>query len=285
MEIPFQLKLNCSKVFNKFFIHINHHQEIVNMQKFLKSSVLMSLALLGSSLFGASIDQLISAGEARINDGARAQKRIVALADETDNLIAEYKQTLKVVDGLNIYNGLQKKQIANQEAEKVNLIESVDKVADIERQIVPLMVNMIDSLKQFVAGDVPFLLDERNKRVQDLDDLMEAPDVAQAEMLRQVLQAYSIETDFGNTIESYKDKINIGGNELEVNFLRIGRIALAYQSDDGKDTGAWDASQKAFVPLSASDYKAHIDTGLKIARKEVSPDLFIIPVPAAEGAK
>lgn len=255
------------------------------MQKFLKSSVLMSLALLGSSLFGASIDQLISAGEARINDGARAQKRIVALADETDNLIAEYKQTLKVVDGLNIYNGLQKKQIANQEAEKVNLIESVDKVADIERQIVPLMVNMIDSLKQFVAGDVPFLLDERNKRVQDLDDLMEAPDVAQAEMLRQVLQAYSIETDFGNTIESYKDKINIGGNELEVNFLRIGRIALAYQSDDGKDTGAWDASQKAFVPLSASDYKAHIDTGLKIARKEVSPDLFIIPVPAAEGAK
>lgn len=254
------------------------------MQKFLKSSVLMSLVLLGSSLFAANIDQLISAGESRLNDGARAQKRIVALADETDDLSAEYKQVLKIVDGLNIYNGLQKKQIANQEAEKQNLIESIGKVGDLEQQIVPLMVNMIDSLKQFVAGDVPFLLDERNNRIQDLEDFMVDPGIAQTEKLRQVLQAYSIETDFGNTIESYKDKIEIDGNLLEVNFLRIGRISLAYQSDDGKYTGAWDGSQGAFVPLSASEYKAHIDTGLKIARKEVSPDLFIVPVAAPQGA-
>jgi hypothetical protein len=256
------------------------------MQKFLKSSaIFMSLLILGSYVNAASIDQLIQAAEARLDEGARAQKRIVAMADETDNIISEYKQTLKVVDGLNVYNELQKKQIANQEAEKQNLIDSVDKVGSIEQQIVPLMVNMVSALKKFVAGDVPFLLDERNKRVQDLEDYLADPSIGRAEMLRQVLQAYSIETDFGNTIESYKGKIELNGNLREVNFLRIGRISLAYQSDDGKETGAWDSEQGAFVALSAADYKTHIDFGLKVARKEISPDLFIIPVAAAKGAQ
>jgi len=256
------------------------------MQKFLKSSVLtVSLLLIGSSFTAANIDQLISAGEGRLNQAASAQKRIVAMADETDNLVAEYKQTLKVVDGLKIYNDLQQKQVKNQEAEKVNLQESIERVGDIENQMTPLMMKMISSLKSFIEGDVPFLLNERRTRIADLEELMADPGVGDAEKLRQVLQAYTIETDFGNTIENYKEKININGNDREVNFLRIGRISLAYQSDDGLLTGAWNPDTKSYEALSASDYKAAIDFGLKVAAKEISPDLFIVPVPAAKGAK
>jgi len=256
------------------------------MQKFLKSSVLsVSLLLIGSSFTAANIDQLISAGESRLNQAASAQKRIVAFADETDNLVAEYKQTLKVVDGLKTYNDLQKKIIANQEAEKVNLNESIEKVGDIENQMTPLMVKMVSSLKSFVEGDVPFLLDERRKRIADLEAVMENPNVGDAEKLRRVLQAYTIETDFGNTIERYTGKLSLEGNDIQVNFLRIGRLSLSYQSDDGSQTGAWNPETKAYEALSASDYKAQVNFGLKVAGKEISPDLFIVPVPAAQGAK
>ncbi len=256
------------------------------MQKFLKSSVLtVSLLLIGSSFTAANIDQLISAGESRLSQAASAQKRIVAMADETDNIVSEYKQTLKVVDGLKIYNNLQNKQIANQEAEKVNLLESIDKVGDIENQMTPLMVKMVSSLKSFIEGDVPFLLGERRKRMSDLEGVMENPNVTDAEKLRQVLQAYTIETDFGNTIERYTGKLNLNGNDIQVNFLRIGRLSLSYQSDDGSLTGAWNPATKAFEELSAADYKAQIGFGLKVAGKEISPDLFIVPVPAAQGAK
>ena len=256
------------------------------MQKFLKSSVLtVSLLLIGSSFTAANIDQLISAGESRLNEAASAQKRIVAMADETDNLVSEYKQTLKVVDGLKIYNDLQNKQIANQEAEKTNLLESIDKVGDIENQMTPLMVKMVSSLNSFIEGDVPFLLDERRNRMRNLEGIMENPNVSDAEKLRQVLQAYTIETDFGNTIERYTGKLNLNGNDIQVNFLRIGRLSLSYQSDDGSLTGAWNPETKAFEALSAADYKAQIGFGLKVAGKEISPDLFIVPVPAAQGAK
>lgn len=256
------------------------------MQKFLKSSTfIVSVLLIGSSVFAANIDQLIQASESRLSENASAQKRVVAMADDIDQMSADYKQTLKVIDGLSVYNELQKKQIANQEAEKVNLVESVDKIDGIEQQIMPLMVKMVSALSDFVAGDVPFLLEERNKRVQGLNDVLVNPNATRAEMLRQVLQAYAIETDFGNTIEQYTDKIDLNGNLQQVNFLRIGRISLAYQSEDGSETGAWDKEQAAFVPLSAADYKTHIGFGLKVARKEISPDLFIIPVQAAQGAK
>lgn len=254
------------------------------MQKLLKSSALIFSLLLGTLLSAANIDQLIQAGERRIDSGAAAQKRIVAMAEETDQMIADYKQALKVLDGLNVYNDLQRKQIANQQLEKENLQESIGKVGSIEQQIVPLMVKMVDSLKAFVAADVPFLMEERSKRVNDLVELMAAPDVADAEKLRAVLEAYAIETDFGNTIERYKEKIEVDGNLQEMNFLRIGRLALAYQSDDGSITGAWDKSQGAYVPLDAADFKSHIAFGLKVAGKEISPDLFIVPVPAPEGA-
>ena len=256
------------------------------MQKFLKSSVFtISLLLIGSTFTAANIDQLISAGESRLSQAASAQKRIVAMADETDGLVSEYKQTLKVVDGLKIYNGLQNKQIANQEAEKTNLLESIDKVGDIENQMTPLMMKMISSITSFVEGDVPFLLDERRKRMNGLTEVMQNPNVTDAEKLRQVLQAYTIETDFGNTIERYTGKLNLNGNDIQVNFLRIGRLSLSYQSDDGSLTGAWNPETKAFEELAAADYKAQIGFGLKVAGKEISPDLFIVPVPAAQGAK
>jgi len=257
------------------------------MQNFSKLGALIaSIALVNVSVFAASIDQVINAGVSRADQAASAQKRVVAMAEETDRMIIDYKAAVKTLDGLKIYTDLQKKQIDNQEAEKTNLTESIGKIGDIERNIVPLMAKMIDSLQIFVENDMPFLLDERRERVAYLDEVMERADVSRAEKLRKVLEAYTIETDFGNTIEHYKDKIEVEpGKEMQVDFLRIGRVSLSYQSEDGNYTAGYNPATKAWEPLSPAEFKTQVATGIKIARKEISPDLFIVPVPAAQGAK
>jgi hypothetical protein len=261
------------------------------MRTISKKSVSLIFALAAiSSLLSATplmaqttVAQVTQAGEKRADDGAAEQQRVEQVADQTDALLASYKTELKVVDGLKVYNGLLQRQIDNQEAEKAALAESMDSVALIERQIIPMMTSMIDSLEDFVELDTPFLLDERRDRIGKLRSMMERSDVTAAEKFRQVVEAYQIENDYGRTIEAYKGSVEINGNQQEVDFLRIGRVSLSYQSIGGNYTGAWDTSAGAFVEVAPETYKANVAQGIRVARKQVAPDLLTVPVPAATG--
>ncbi len=234
------------------------------------------------SLFAqATVDQVTQEGEKRADSGAAEQQRVEQVADQTNKLLADYTTVTKVVDGLLVYNSLLKRQIDNQEREKVELATSMTNVALIERQIIPMMTRMIDSLEQFVELDVPFLLEERRSRLKRLRGMMERSDVTAAEKFRRVIEAYQIENDYGRTIEAYRGSVDINGKPQEADFLRVGRISLTYQSVGGKNTGAWDIETEAYVELPPAKYKKQVAHGIKVARKQVAPDLLIIPVAAA----
>ena len=64
--------------------------------------------------------------------------------------------------------------------------------------------------------------------------------------------------------------------------LRFGRISLVYQSDDGKHNAVWANNARQWTSLDATEYRNHIKKGLKIASKQIAPELFILPVSAAE---
>jgi hypothetical protein len=238
------------------------------------------LAGLSTQAFAANIDEVMKEGENRAEAGETAQQQIDSVADQTEKIINDYRTLTKVVDGLRVYNALLKTQLDNQQDEMQALSESISNVALIERQIVPLMTRMVDALDEFVQLDTPFLVKERGERVKRLREVLERSDVTAAEKFRIVMEAYQIENDYGRTIEAYKGSTEINGNQLEVDFLRVGRVALLYQTVGGEHTGAWDATQKAFVELPPATYQKQVLIGLKIARKEVAPDLLVVPVAA-----
>jgi hypothetical protein len=146
---------------------------------------------------------------------------------------------------------------------------------------VPLMDRMIAGLEQFVALDVPFLEEERKNRVQNLQSLLERQDVSVAEKFRRVMEAYQIENEYGRTIENYKGSLEIGGLVREVDFLRIGRVTLVYQTTDGQSQGVWDQGSGQWVALG-SEYRNRIRQGLRVARRQIAPELLLLPVPAPE---
>lgn len=246
-------------------------------------SAVVTLAVLSPIALAASIQEITEAGEERTAAAAADQQRVNQVAGQIEELVVEFQTVAKVVDGLVVYNSLLQRQIDNQEAEKVALSESIDNVALIERQIVPLMTRMVDSLDEFVQLDTPFLVKERNERIGRLRAMMDRSDVTAAEKLRQILEAYSIENDYGRTIEAYKGSLEVEGRTQEVDFLRIGRVSLTYQTVGGKSTGAWDSATNGWVELPPETYKAQVATGLKIARKQVAPDMLVVPVTAATG--
>jgi hypothetical protein len=243
--------------------------------------VVAGTAIFSGAAMAASVAEVIAAGTARANAGASAQQQVEAVADQTDAIVSDYRTVTKVVDGLLIYNSLLQKQIDNQVAEMGFLSESIRNVALIERQIVPLMTRMIDSLEEFVRLDTPFLIEERANRIERLKGLMETPDVTAAEKFRTVIEAYQIETEYGRTIEAYKGEIMVDGNPQNVDFLRIGRVSLTYQSVGGRYTAAWDNAAKDWVALAPEVYKQQVNRGLRVARKQTAPDMLIVPVAAA----
>jgi flagellar motility protein MotE (MotC chaperone) len=243
-------------------------------------------AALAAGFFSASVvaqvnvDQLTQEGEKRADAGAAEQRRVEQIANQTADLLNDYNTVSKVVDGLVTYNTLLQRQIDNQEAEKTALNESIKNVALIERQIVPLMTRMLDGLEAFIALDTPFLLKERTERIERLRGMMERSDVSAAEKFRRVIEAYQIENDYGRTIEAYKATVEIDGVTQEADFLRIGRVSLAYQTVGGGTTGAWDKDAGQFVKLDDAEFKNQVMHGIKVARKQVAPDLLIVPVAA-----
>jgi len=246
----------------------------------LSSAFIYAIASLPTQAFAASIGEVMQEGENRADAGATAQTQVDAVADQTEKLVNDFRTVTKVVDGLRVYNSLLQTQLDNQQSEMDALTESIANVALIERQIIPLMTRMVDALESFVQLDTPFLLKERTERIERLREMMERSDVTAAEKFRRVIEGYQIENDYGRTIEAYKGSTVINGKELEVDYLRIGRVSLLYQTVGGAYTGAWDKQAGEFVELPPATYQKQVLDGLKIARKQVAPDLLVVPVAA-----
>lgn len=240
--------------------------------------------LIGNWAYGqTTVRSLIQAEEQRIEQAQAQQDQIDDIVTTTRARFDEYQGLLKEIEGLEVYNNLLQAQIDDQNRELAELRNSIDQVSVIERQMLPLMTRMIDSLEQFIELDVPFLLDERRARVATLRTLLNRSDVTAAEQFRNVMEAWQIEmTDYGMNSEIYTDSINVGGQTREVEILKIGRTALLYLTPDGSRAGAWDQTAREWVPVDSS-YNADIRAGIEAVRTG-TPALFMIPVaPPEEG--
>ena len=204
-------------------------------------------------------------------------KKIDGITDQIDSKLQQFKTLNKEIEGLEVYNNQLRKQIANQEQEMADLNAAIDEVSVIERQITPLMIRMIDGLEQFVQLDVPFLPKERAERIASLKSMMDRADVAASEKFRRVMEAYQVEMDYGRTMEAYTGIHEINGQERDVEFLRLGRTALIYQTRDAGTQGVWNKQTRQWEELDSS-YRTQVTKALRMAKKQLAPDLLMLPV-------
>jgi hypothetical protein len=245
-------------------------------------SIVVTTVLMGASslpVHAAAMQKVISASTEITDSAASSQQKIDKIAEQVQEKLMQFRAVEKETAGLDIYNGQVQKQIDSQIKEMAQLNKDIDQVSVIERQITPLMLRVIDGLESFVQLDVPFLPEERKTRITSLKEMMDKADIAVSEKFRRVMEAYQVEVDYGRSIEAYSGLINLDGQERDVDFLRMGRVALMYLSRDGSLIGRWDTETNSFQPLSP-DYRMHITKGLRMAKKQLAPDLLTMPIPA-----
>ena len=257
---------------------------LMKLQRFLwgtlGASALLALTAAGSQAADELNEAIGIRSEA--NTQSRDSQAVVdVLSDKTDELLGEYKQILRQIEELRIYNSKMLELINSQNDEMASLSEQIDQAALVGRQVTPLMLKMIESLDRFVQLDVPFNLEERTQRVADLREMMDRANVSDAEKYRVIMEAYQIENEFGRTIEAYQGSLEVDGAMKTVDFLRFGRISLVYQTLDGQLAGYWDQPQRQWLTLG-NEYRNPVREGLRIARKQKPPSLIKLPIAAPE---
>lgn len=241
-------------------------------------AMLVGVGLAAQTTFEDVFEEIESLNEAAKESLAQVDH----LNEEHLNLSHEYRNTLKSIDGQKVHNRSLDLRIAKQNDALELLRESIAEVDLIESQITPLMARMVEGLEQLVALDKPFLLEERTKRVSDLRELLTQFNVEDSEKFSQVLRAYQIESEYGRTMDVTQQELELpDGKVYNVNILRVGRIALVYQTLDGNHTGWWNPSSKAWEELEGS-YATPIKNGIKIANKQLSSRLFAVPIAIPE---
>ncbi len=214
----------------------------------------------------------------------QSQQRIDQISQQTQELLDKYRNEIAQIDVLKTYNAQIQKLVDDQNKEMASLNNQINNVTQISQGVVPLMLDMVDTLKKFVNADVPFLPDERHNRITDLETMINSSDVSISEKFRRILESYQIENDYGTTVDVYSGSLTIDGQSRQVDFLRIGRIALLYQTPDGERRGFWNQHDRKWEPLGDS-YREAIRKGLRIARKQAASDLIDIPVIAPGAGK
>ena len=256
------------------------------MQLKLITRRIWPLALLTALPLVAVAGALEEAIDTQVNTDQAAQQsqqRIDSLADGTIDMVADYRDVLQQTQSLKAYNDQLETLVSSQRTELTAIAQQLKNIETTQRDIVPLMTQMITVLEQFVALDIPFLQEERTNRIVALKTMMGRADVSLSEKYRRIMEAYQVETEYGRTIEAYQAGLPSDGDNRTVDFLRIGRTSLYYLTLDGREAGVWDNNNQSWQPLPGSYLQAVAD-GLKVARKQLPPDLLVLPVKTASAA-
>ena len=211
---------------------------------------------------------------------AKAQVRIEKLNSQTEDLTSKYRNLLNEIESLRAYNKQLETVVGDQREQISSINQQMTTLEQTNRGVVPMIIEMVDALGKVVDADIPFKTQERKKRVTRLENMLGKSDVTTAEKYRKVTEAYGIELDYGSTVDSYSGSLPSG---KKVDFLRVGRTTLIYQTLNQKVSGWWNPKSNKYETLDKR-YNNEIKEAIRIAKKQASPNLAGLPVLGAQPA-
>jgi len=245
----------------------------------LLKNILLITPLLILSFFSQATDvkQLQKTSLADQAKSQQAQLNINELDEQKRALIDQVKSLQAEAESLETYNKYLALLLADQESEKLSLTAQIDGVVETRQGLIPLMLSMLENLKSFIELDAPFLVEERQERLLQLQSMMEKADVSDAEKFRRLLTAYHIEAEYGSKMGEYQGDLTLDGVQRTVNYFYLGRVVFVAVSLDSSSVWLWDRSVSNWTSVDAG-YARDINKAIRIAQKTDIPALLKLPL-------
>ena len=246
---------------------------------FLSATAVLLAAGLATAADLSTLTRLASNSTA---EQASAQRQIDKLDEAAQDAYAEYRAKLIELEGLRTYTRQLQALLDEQQALLDALGAQIQKTGSMDRELIPLMERMHTALGTLIEQDMPFLADERQTRHERLRTILDNPELPLATKYRSLFEAYQIELDYGRTLETYSDTLEVDGKSLMVTILRVGRIGLYAMSADRNIIYEWDNRSRQWQLTEG--LRHNLEKAVRMAKKQVAPDLLVLSVQAPEDA-
>lgn len=225
----------------------------------------------------AQLAPALEVGERATRNAENVQNQINQLDDERGDLVRDYRSMLQRLDAAKLYASQQERVVASQREELESLNDQLGRVDEISAQMTPMMMDMITELENFVAADLPFKMEIREERLEQLRNAMDSADVSPAERYRLIVEAYQAEMEYGRTVSTDEGTITTeSGDEVAVQFFNYGRVAYVYLNPVTGEVARWSRDANGWETLPAS-YRRPIQDAIRIAEGTKQQDILTGP--------
>lgn len=184
-----------------------------------------------------------------------AQKKQSAWEGRRSAMLDEIRQ----LESENLWLSFQERKYARYVSSMEDRIAELERVKTelerLEQELEPLLYGLVDRLKTGVDNDLPFLKDERARRLAFLDKTLDDHTLSNGEKLRRILEAVEVETAYGRSTELTEKQVVLEGRPTQVTVIRAGRLGLYCLTPDktsaGKfspETGEFESLPSEFAP-------------------------------------
>ena len=250
------------------------------MRKILYVSILISLLVLASGSMLCALEDARGIEQKvvkAIKIEEKAQTKADAWAQEKSNILAEMQDLKHREQWLDFQSKKYKGYVKEEEKIIRDLNRKKEKLEKIEMGLEPYLEEVFGQLSLFVENDLQFLKEERKKRLSFLRASLDDYRVGLSEKLRRVLEALQVEANYGRSIERTDGVINLKDERIEVNFLRVGRLAMFFVSTDHKKVGYLDRKTGDWKLLDRR-YGKEILKAIEMAERKRAIELVDLPI-------
>ncbi len=237
---------------------------------------LLIFFLLYPIMVGSQVDKVQRLAQEVVKTKKAIQEEREAWDSERRELIREYRRLCQEEAFLKDRLSTLEDAISEEKSRVFSIEESIKDAERVRGSLEEYLAEILFRLKNFVKRDLPFYKEDRMEEIQRASISLEDPSLSLFEKFRTVSDIVEKELGYGYSVEVYRDSIELGGERIYGEILRVGRVVMYFRTPDGERVG-WYVPGEGWKELPRS-YRESVNAAFEIAQKRRAAELLKLPL-------